>query len=78
MNLFEQQAMNRRRTWMVMAGFIGLLLILGAGFDFFVAGHGEAYVPLGTPLALALGGGQAWWSLRLGDRAVLKLSLIHI
>lgn len=72
MNLYEQQALNRRRTWMVMAAFIGLLVLIGAGFDFFVAGGGQMFVPLGTPLALALGGGQAWWSLRFGDRAVLK------
>jgi heat shock protein HtpX len=31
-------------------------------------------VPIGTIAALAIGGGQAWWSLRFGDRAVLKSS----
>ena len=30
MNLFEQQATNRRRTWMVMAVFVAFLLVLGA------------------------------------------------
>jgi heat shock protein HtpX len=72
MNLYEQQALNRRRTWIVMAAFIGLLFVVGAGFDFFVVGQGQAFVPVGSVAALALGGGQAWWSLRFGDRAVLK------
>jgi heat shock protein HtpX len=72
MNLYEQQALNRRRTWIVMAAFIGLLLVVGAGFDFFVVGEGQTFVPVGSVIALALGGGQAWWSLRFGDRAVLK------
>lgn len=72
MNLYEQQALNRRRTWMVMAAFIALLVLVGAGFDFFVLGQGQTYVPLGSVMAVALGGGQAWWSLRFGDRAVLR------
>ena len=71
MNLLEQQAANRRRTWIVMAAFVGFLLVLGAGFDMFVVGQGQLYVPIGTVLALAIGGGQAWWGLQHGDRAVL-------
>jgi heat shock protein HtpX len=74
MNLYEQQALNRRRTWLVMALFIGLLLIIGMGFDLFVVGAGQTLVPIGSVAALALGGGQAWWSLRFGDRAVLASS----
>jgi len=57
---------------MVMAAFVGLLLIVGAGFDLFMVGEGDVFVPLGSLSALALGGGQAWWSLRFGDRAVLR------
>jgi heat shock protein HtpX len=72
MNLYEQQAANRRGTWLVIGGFIALLFIVGAGFDLFVIGQGEAFVPIGSLTALAIGGGQAWWSLRFGDRAVLK------
>jgi heat shock protein HtpX len=72
MNLLEQQAANRRRTWLVMAAFIALTALLGAGFDLFVFGGGGTFVPLGTVAALALSGGQAYWSLRGGDRALLK------
>src|SRR5215470_17815503 len=74
MNLYEQQAANRRGTWLVMAGFTLLLLIVGAGFDLFVVGASQTFVPIGTLTALAIGGGQSWWSLRFGDRAVLKSS----
>jgi heat shock protein HtpX len=73
-NLFEQQTSNRRRTWIVMAAFMLLLAIVGVGFDLFVIGEGQVFAPVGSVLALALGGGQAWWSLRFGDRAVLKSS----
>jgi heat shock protein HtpX len=71
-NLLEQQAANRRRTWLVMAVFITLFLIIGAGVDLFVIGHGEVFVPLATAGAAALGGGQAYWSLQHGDRSVLR------
>ena len=74
MNLLEQQAANRRRTWIVMAVFVGFLAVVGAGVDAFVVGNGATFVPAATIAALAIGGGQAWWSLRFGDRSVLGSS----
>jgi heat shock protein HtpX len=74
MNILEQQAANRRRTWLVMAAFIAVLALLGAGFDLFVLGQGQYYAPVATSLAVAIGGAQSWWSLRNGDRAVLRSS----
>jgi heat shock protein HtpX len=71
MNLLEQQAANRRRTWIVMAIFVGFLAIVGAGVDTFLLGNGETFVPFATLAAVAIGGGQSWWSLRFGDRSVL-------
>jgi len=71
MNLLEQQAANRRRTWFVMAVFIIFLAVVGAGVDAFVIGNGGPFVPVATMAALAMGGGQSWWSLRFGDRSVL-------
>jgi heat shock protein HtpX len=71
MNLLQQQAANRRRTWLVMATFIALAIGIGAGFDLFVMGESGRFVPLGSIAALAVGGGQSYWSLRRGDRAVL-------
>lgn len=71
MNLLEQQAANRRRTWVVMALFVAFLGVVGAGVDTFVIGNGGAFVPVASIAALAVGSGQAWWSLRHGDRSVL-------
>ncbi len=71
MNLLEQQAANRRRTWVVMAIFVALLALVGAGVDAFVMGNGGTFMPFATTAALAIGGGQSWWSLRFGDRSVL-------
>lgn len=72
MNLLEQQAANRRRTWAVMAVFVALFVVIGAGVDLFIVGQGETYLPVATLAALAVGGGQAWQGLRHGDRAVLR------
>jgi heat shock protein HtpX len=74
LNLLEQQAANRRRTWAVMAIFIAFLALVGAGVDAFVIGSGGPFVPVATTAAVALGGAQAWWSLRFGDRSVLGSS----
>jgi heat shock protein HtpX len=71
MNLLEQQAFNRRRTWIVMVVFIAFLAVLGLGVDAFVIGNGAPAVPVASLAAVAIGSGQAWWSLRHGDRAVL-------
>jgi heat shock protein HtpX len=71
MNLLEQQAANRRKTWLVMIVFTGFLLLIGAGVDLFIIGNGVTFVPVASIAALAIGGGQAWWSLQSGDRSVL-------
>src|SRR6185295_10663696 len=67
-NLLEQQAANRRRTLVVMAAFVAFLAFLGAGFDVFVLGAGQVYVPVGTVAALAIGLVSSWITLRNGDR----------
>lgn len=74
MNLYEQQAANRRRTWIVMVLFVGFLALIGAGVDAFVIGNGTTFVPVASIAAIAVGGTQAWWSLRFGDRSVLASS----
>jgi heat shock protein HtpX len=71
MNLFEQQASNRRKTWLIMGAFIALLFVLGLGFDSFYIGAAGGAVPVGTLLALAVGSVSALTSYYFGDRAVL-------
>src|SRR4051812_27238970 len=71
MNLYEQQASNRRKTWLVMLAFVGFFLFLGFGFDAFYIGAGGGVVPVGSVLALAVGSVSAAVSYFSGDRAVL-------
>jgi heat shock protein HtpX len=71
MNLLEQQASNRRRTWAVMLVFVAFLCFLGYGFDRFFLGLGPMPFPIGTVFALGLGSVSAWSSYFAGDRAVL-------
>lgn len=71
MNLYQQQARNRRRTWLVMTAFVGLVLFLGLGFDVAAFSTEGVFVPVGTSLALLYGGGTAGYSYFNGDRAVL-------
>jgi heat shock protein HtpX len=74
MNLLEQQASNRRRTWAVMAVFVAFLFFLGYGFDSFYLGGGAAPFPIGSLVAVSVGGLSAWSSYYAGDRAVLLSS----
>jgi heat shock protein HtpX len=84
MNIYEQQAVNRRTTKLVIGLFIVFYIFLGLGFDYFYLGYGGFLEPAGTevpeeasPLpfatifALLVASGQAWWGMRFGDRAVL-------
>jgi heat shock protein HtpX len=70
MNLYEQQAANRRKTWLIMFVFIGFVVLLGLGFDAFYIGNG-GYVPVGTVGALGVGAMSAFAGYYGGDRAVL-------
>ena len=71
MNLLEQQAANRRRTWVVMILFVLFLAALGAGLDLFVFDGGQGYMPFATLVAVLIGSGSAWLTYRHGDRAIL-------
>ncbi len=71
MNLLQQQARNRRRTWMVMIVFVAFLFLLGYGFDLYYLGTS---FPVAGLLALAVGAGAAAGGFFGGDRAVLASS----
>ncbi len=74
MNLLEQQAANRRRTWAVMVVFVAFLCFLGYGFDRFYLGGGAMPFPIGSVVALGFGSVSAVSSYFAGDRAVLLSS----
>ncbi len=71
MNLYEQQAANRRKTWLIMSAFVLFLLFIGAGFDFLYIGEAGGSVPVGSLLALTVGSVSSAVSYFAGDRAVL-------
>jgi heat shock protein HtpX len=72
-NLFEQQKRNLRRTALILTLFVGFLVFLGAGADFFLYGTGSGPgLPIVTIGALLFGAGSSLWALRSGDRAVLE------
>jgi heat shock protein HtpX len=68
MNLYEQQASNRRRTWVVMSVFVAFLFVLGYGFDLFYLG---VRVPVAAFVALVVGAASSAAGFYSGDRAVL-------
>ena len=71
MNLLEQQASNRRRTALVMGLFVAFFVCLGFGFDLFMVGSRDPYVPVGSLLALGVGSMSAAAGYFGGDKAVL-------
>lgn len=71
MNLYEQQASNRRRTWGVMLAFVALLCLLGYGFDAIYLDGGAEPLPVGSLFALGLGSVSAVASYYGGAQAVL-------
>ena len=68
MNLYEQQASNRRRTWVVMSVFVAFLFLLGYGFDVFYLG---VRIPAAALVALVVGAASSAAGFYSGDRAVL-------
>lgn len=71
MNLLQQQARNRRRTWAVMIVFVAFLFLLGYGFDLVYLGSPFPVVGL---LGLGVGSASAFAGFARGDRAVLASS----
>lgn len=70
-NIYEQQAVNKRTTLVVMVCFILFLGFLGFGFDVLFL---RANFPIATLLALAVGSASAYWSLENGAKAILSSS----
>jgi heat shock protein HtpX len=70
MNIYEQQAKNRRFTWAVIAAFVVLFIFIGAMFDL----HYGIGMPLFSIIALAFAGGSSYMSFRYGDQMILRSS----
>ena len=74
MNVLEQQASNRRRTWLVLGLFVALFVAFGYGFDRVYLGARDVPVPIGAMIALGAGSASAMAGYYRGDRAVLLSS----
>ena len=79
-NIYEQQKVNRRKTFLIMVLFTLFLAFIGFGVDIFYFGFDDETLflgvsfPIATVTALLIGSGTALWGLRNGDRAVLSSS----
>jgi len=73
LNFYERQRRNRRQTWLLMAGFVALFLLLGIALDLEVTGFPleEGSVPLLTLGALAFSGGLSALSYYKGGDLIM-------
>jgi heat shock protein HtpX len=79
-NILEQQAANKRNTFLVMLLFVLFLGFLGFGCDTMMfgyspgGGHRGSLIgfPLATMVALGYGGMRAWVGFRQGSQTVLQ------
>ncbi len=75
LNIYEQQANNKRKTIIVMVLFVFFLGFLGLGFDLFILGFGNGTnFPIATVIAIAVGSMSSFWSLESGAKTVLSSS----
>jgi heat shock protein HtpX len=73
LNLYDQQAKNRRMTIFVMFGFGLFVAFLGFGVDAFLLGSisEDSFFPIGTIAGMLFGSISAFWSLNGGTKAVI-------
>lgn len=69
-NIYEQQAVNKRNTIIVMGAFTLLVGLVGYGCDAFLFGTNGTF-PIVTILALVVGGVSAFSGLQSGSKVVL-------
>lgn len=78
MDLYSQQLRNQRMTWLLMAGFVVLFLLVGLLLDYGgeldTVSRGGAWTwtwPLYSSAAVALSVGGSAWAFFAGDRMIL-------
>jgi heat shock protein HtpX len=73
-NIYDQQAHNRRMTWLVMSTIVILFALLGLGFDYFYLGvfEGQINIPIVTIIITVVSIVFALVSLQDGASMVLR------
>lgn len=72
MDIYSQIKKNNRETFVLLSVFIGLLLFLGFGLDFWYGSRNPDYMPLGTLIAVTVGVFSCLGGYLHGDKWVLS------
>ncbi|MGZ4240945.1 MAG: M48 family metalloprotease, partial [Actinomycetota bacterium] len=67
--MYEELAKNVRRSWLLLAGFVVVVLAAGYGFGYLFQNG-----PFGLVIAAIIAVLLSWASYRNGDKVVLRLS----
>jgi heat shock protein HtpX len=67
--MFDQVTANKRRSWLLIAGFVLFVALVAAGFAYLVGGG-----PIGIVVALLVAGGAAFASYWKSDAVALRMS----
>jgi len=70
MNLYQQISKNRRSTWLVLAAFFSVFLLIGLGIDHFYGAGAKA--PVFTVIAVMIAIVASYSGYRYGDRLILS------
>jgi heat shock protein HtpX len=68
-SMFDQVTANKRRSWLLIAGFVLFVGAVAAGFAYLVGGG-----PIGIAVALVVAGGTAFVSYWKSDAVALRMS----
>ena len=68
-SMYDQVTANKRRSWMLIAGFVLFVALVAAGFAYLVGGG-----PIGIVIALLVAGGAAFVSYWKSDAVALRMS----
>ena len=67
--MYDQVTSNKRRSWVLIAGFVLFVALVAAGFAYLVGGG-----PIGIVIALLIAGGTAFASYWKSDAVALRMS----
>ncbi|MBI4121008.1 MAG: M48 family metallopeptidase [Parcubacteria group bacterium] len=69
--LYTHQGANIRKTWLLMFGFLVVVIVIGWGFSWYIGDPTVLYIAVA--LAVIMNVGAYWWS----DKLVIKMTSAH-